>query len=269
MKQDDLTVSEKDGNNSNGNNSNKDFIEKYFEKKPEISFGDKLNLYKLKSEFFIPHLFIPENVISSDYLVDEITEIVSLESYDSSSVLFVKNQNIARSSQLTKIEKFCNNKKTSLIFKKNNPTKYRLYIHNAAGVFPIVFLENYNQHWKVFLVDAAGIKNQHKNKKMNRFWETWFQRSIDNNENHLIVNGYANSWVIDVDNICRNTSSKCIKNSNGSYDMELIVEFRPQRLFYIGSTISGTTLLACLFYLGYDYKRTRKKKLLEKSTDEN
>lgn len=40
--------------------------------------------------------------------------------------------------------------------------------------------------------------------------------------------------------------------------MELVIEFWPQRLFYVGIGISGATLLGCLAYLGYDFMRRKK-----------
>ena len=113
------------------------------------------------------------------------------------------------------------------------------------------------------------------------FWETWMagnwlskdrkwtDRFLDfarndkvvqiPDENHLMVNGYANSWIIDPDEICKNQGF-CIKNDDGTYDMELIVEFWPQRLFYIGLGISGMTLLSCLGYLVIDFVNKRKVK---------
>ena len=39
-----------------------------------------------------------------------------------------------------------------------------------------------------------------------------------------------------------------------------VIEFFPQRWFYLGLLISGTTLLACLGYLGYDFFRRRAKR---------
>jgi len=91
---------------------------------------------------------------------------------------------------------------------------------------------------------------QNNNLSNGSIFETWFKKPIEDNKNHRIVNGYANSWNIDVNKLCNN-NSVCIKNSDGSYDFELVIEFEPQRLFYIGLTISGTTLLACLSYLAY------------------
>jgi hypothetical protein len=123
-----------------------------------------------------------------------------------------------------------------------------------------------------------GSKNfqgtiQNDNLPDGHFWETWLQKPIENNQNHLMANGYANSWVIDTNAICgvdsgRSLSAeeaggnfKCIKNPDGSYDFEMVVEFWPQRLFYVGLGISGLTLLGCVGYLVYDWKRKRKKSL--------
>jgi hypothetical protein len=114
--------------------------------------------------------------------------------------------------------------------------------------------------------------------------------SLNNNsyqlpdDNHLMVNGYANSWIIDPKEICSSniqpqtsnisplasnskslTSNFCTINPDGSYDFEMLVEFWPQRLFYIGLFISGLTLLGCLSYLGYTYIRTKKKSSIRDS----
>jgi hypothetical protein len=103
---------------------------------------------------------------------------------------------------------------------------------------------------------------QNDNLSDGRFYDTWFQKPIDNNANHLMVNGYANSWNFDPNQICLN-NIKCVKNADGSYNFEMIVEFWPQRLFYIGLFISGATLLGCLGYLGWEMVRRRKGKGLE------
>ena len=119
---------------------------------------------------------------------------------------------------------------------------------------------------------------QNDNLPSGKFYETWFEKPIDD-QNHLMVNGYANSWVIDVNKVCgqdseiatpaspslggsldapRNDKAVCVKNPDGTYDMEIVVEFWPQRLFYVGVGISGATLLFCLTYLGFDFYRRKK-----------
>jgi len=84
-------------------------------------------------------------------------------------------------------------------------------------------------------------------------WETWFQKSIDNNGNQLMANGYANSWVIDPGSLCDNND--CIKNSDGTYDFELIAEFRPQRFLYGELLASGIILLGSIGYLIWEARK--------------
>ena len=77
-------------------------------------------------------------------------------------------------------------------------------------------------------------------------FETWGKKPIAEGR-HYLVNGYANSWYIKP------------SDTGGRENYELIVEFWPQRLFYIGLFISLTTLAGCLGYLGYQFtiKRTK------------
>lgn len=93
---------------------------------------------------------------------------------------------------------------------------------------------------------------QNDNLSKGKIWETWFKKPLSE-ENHLMANGYANSWVINVDEVCKIESGKlesiCVKNSDGSYDFELIVEFWPQRLFYLGFFISSVVLLVIVGFI--------------------
>jgi hypothetical protein len=95
---------------------------------------------------------------------------------------------------------------------------------------------------------------QNDNLPDGNIFETWLKKPIDNNRNHLMVNGYANSWIIDSKNLCGN-NNLCVKNADGTYDLEMIVEFWPQRLFYVGLSISLVTFLASIGYLLYNYKK--------------
>ena len=103
---------------------------------------------------------------------------------------------------------------------------------------------------------------QNDNLLKGHIWDTWFKKPLAK-ENHLIANGYANSWWIDIEKVCKVESGKvksfCQKNSDGSYDFELVVEFWPQRLFYLGLLISGITLLGCIGYIGYSFTQKKRK----------
>ena len=97
------------------------------------------------------------------------------------------------------------------------------------------------------------------------FGETWFANSITE-DIHFQVNNYSNSWWIDVDDICKNKDF-CVKNPDGTYDMELIIENKMLKWFYVGMLVSGTALFGCISYLGYDLvKRRRRKRLGEIDT---
>jgi len=317
----------------------------YFNQDKE--YGKIIN-YKINDNFFLPHFYIPKKIIPSKRSVDYLSTILSQKDLDISSAIFFANQNANKPDLL----KFLENEKTTatkppiLEFKKINPTKYRLRIHQASGKFPLIFSESFQDKWKIYLTNtihgvnnAKGALNEYKilagndgdqatseelknfvdkgwvseigdlrekeikhlkwndskqredldykekykidfisknfqdtiqndNLPNGNIFETWLKKPIENNGNHLLANGYANSWLIDTDKICgqnyeiataspRNKKVICIKNSDGTYDFEIVVEFWPQRLFYIGFFISGITLLACFGYLGYSFYKKK------------
>ncbi|MFH0815005.1 MAG: hypothetical protein V1902_02955 [Candidatus Falkowbacteria bacterium] len=91
------------------------------------------------------------------------------------------------------------------------------------------------------------------------FYETWRFNSLANHGSHVKVNGFFNSWIINVDDICAG-KTLCQWNPNGTYDMELILEFSPQRLFYYGLATSIATLflsLASLFFVSLIKKHAK------------
>ena len=69
---------------------------------------------------------------------------------------------------------------------------------------------------------------------------------------HWQINSFANSWWIDTHfirqiPISADTSSQYFKlNQNGSVDFEIVLEFWPQRLFYIGGIFSITLFFSCV-----------------------
>lgn len=188
-------------------------------------------------------------------------------------------------------------------FKKINPTKYRIIVHQAKDSFPLVFSESFHEGWKIYpsrpemktqklmmedlkdykifkgneedqvskeMVMAFIARNwisaldkefisknfqgtiQNDNLSKGHIWDTWFKKSLPE-ENHLMANGYANSWWIDLEEIKK--SGQYVENPDGSSNFELIVEFGPQRLFYLGLLISGLTLFGCCSYLVWDWRK--------------
>ncbi len=313
-----------------------------------------LVLYNSDKQYFLPHFYTPQNSLISGREIADLPKIISSPDWQTRSAVFLASQNtgkgnlleILRQAQDARVVAQDDKKLPTMEFKKINPTKYRIRIHQAQGTFPLIFSESFNEGWKMYLekygVDSlptgrqvairendilanykildgnvddqastselqdyinnnyittlgdgkektiehkkwdpstgSGYEEKYRidfisknfqgtiqndNLPNGNIFETWLRKPIENNQNHLMANGYANSWVVDADAICVNDSAKCIKNADGSYDFEILVEFWPQRLFYVGLAISLTTLLGCILYLGYDWRKRRKQKKLD------
>jgi len=114
---------------------------------------------------------------------------------------------------------------------KVNPTKYKVKVEGAKEPYQLVFSESFHKGWKAYITNKDTFG-------------TLIKRPIPENK-HFLINGYANSWYISPD------------DSHGNENYEIIVEFLPQRFFYVGLWIFFATLLTCLGYLGYALKKEK------------
>ncbi len=299
---------------------------------------------------FLQHFYTPQTIIKSSQNISVLPDIVSQNDYNIRSATYFSDntynaddKSVFNPNAITKTEV----KNTPTIeFKKVNPTKYKVIIHDATSEFPLIFSESFHDGWKAYLTSSNNLKTektkiqneeilknykildgnsddqasidelksyidkgyisslgdlkqknikhvkwdnnkevfdynepykidfiskdfngtiQNDNLDSGHFYETWSKTPISDS-NHSMVNGYANSWNIDPNSICNN-NSKCTKNADGSYDMEFTIEFWPQRLFYLGLIISGTTLIGCIVYLIVDGVKNKKKKEEEKENN--
>jgi hypothetical protein len=132
-------------------------------------------------------------------------------------------------------------------FKKINPTRYLVMVKKARKPFWLVFSESFHEGWKGYIRKGSGGEKQ-GNEPWSALWSAWKDRGrrIEIKE-HFLVNGYANSWYV--------------RPSQAEADQfDIILEFKPQRLFEIGVIISALTLLGCIGYLFASYIRRRSKK---------
>ena len=232
------------------------FMNSLYQNNADVSTFGQIDLIKIPDELFLPKLYIPLKIFNTNG-VSKLPNIVSQNDYVTRSAIYVGNPpNIPNRPKASE--------KTILEYRMISPVKYRVRVHNAEGIFPLVMSESFHEGWKTYLVIPSKLNSQ---SSINNFqsenlqgtiqnnslpagpiYETWFKKPIIDDTNHLMVNGYANSWTIDVNKIC-NDGLKCIRNADGSYDFELVIEFWPQRLYYLGLFISGTTLFICLLYL--------------------
>jgi hypothetical protein len=162
-------------------------------------------------------------------------------------------------------------KKTLVVFKIKNPTQYLVSIKGISRQELLVLNEKYNSEWVVF-GDKGGFLNKklvsngtlHKGSVLMsgdveyKNYSSWLNNEAIKNTSHILANGYANGWIVDPVMVCKESPQSCTKNPDGSYDISLIIEFWPQRLFYLGLFISGTTLFGLTGYSVYTWYKESK-----------
>jgi len=281
-----------------GQDNNRDFG---MNKKGSRIFSSKtLDIYRKGDTQTLPHFYTPKTVrVAKD------VEASIKKRGLSSDVAFYQSKDIAYSSKLQSI----NFTQPLIEYKKINPTKYRIRLHQAKGIFQLIFSENFHPDWKMYFGNnfpSNKLLDQHtwnKQKKLyfvdrmnesdqssreevtemiasgsistigntpndpiqfiskkflntiqndnlpsGHFYETFIKNELTSGFQHAKVNTFANAWIIDTDTLCKQIS--CIKNKNGTYDMELILEFWPQKLKNMTYVISiGTASMLLFAYL--------------------
>ncbi|QQG40420.1 MAG: hypothetical protein HYV37_02505 [Candidatus Levyibacteriota bacterium] len=147
-----------------------------------------------------------------------------------------------------------------ITFTKINPTKYQIKIRNAADPYTLVFQGAYNKDWKLFR--ESGEMSEDENASYTSYFngeikegnhtsiflspqtfDTWGKQTVADKK-HFLVNGYANGWNIDPNDM------------DGKTDYALILEFNTQRIFYGFLLISVITFIGCIILLCYNsYKK--------------
>jgi hypothetical protein len=148
-----------------------------------------------------------------------------------------------------------------LEYKQINPTKYIVNVHQASESFPLIFSESFHSGWKIYVKPALADQGtgkfvsdnnqgtiQNENLDSGHFYDIFLRNPVLSDK-HFLVNGFANAWWIDVEELEKQDIIK--KRADGTYDFSIIIEFEPQKYFYLGLGISGVTLLGCLSYLGF------------------
>ncbi len=122
------------------------------------------------------------------------------------------------------------NPNIKIIFKRINPTKYRVVLLNVEDKFNLIFSENFHKYWKAYLVKW----NEQNSEKLDdgNFYETWFDTAFEiPDKYHWQVNKFANSWLIKPELLINKDDKFYKKNIDGSYNFEIILEFYPQRIY--------------------------------------
>jgi len=93
--------------------------------------------------------------------------------------------------------------------------------------------QSYKEKYYIdFLSEEIKGVIQNDNISGGHFYDTWFHKTISE-EFHQIANGYANYWQIDIEYLNKNFPGILKENADGTYDLEIIVEFWPQKILGI------------------------------------
>lgn len=262
----------------------------------KIFSSREIDLYEVADDTYPAYIMVPEKIT----LMNRVPSTYFETNLPSREAVYIIDQPIEK---LAKIPQ-ASSDRPFVEYKRINPTKYRIRLHQANGTFPLVFHDAFHNKWKLYLnqnpewiqseqfsprfseidrsntissIDAetyvqkgfltnVKAKNpafvsknfsgtvQNNNLPNGAPWETWNMEAVDE-LNHLKVNRFANSWILETDTIC-SLSGVCRKTNNG-YDIELIAEFYPQRIHIASVGLSIVSFFIYLGFVGYGYYKKR------------
>lgn len=135
------------------------------------------------------------------------------------------------------------NSNAKVIFTYVSPVKYKISITNLRNSEKLIFAESFNKYWNLFLDEE------------NNFYfplsdiSYLFKKPLFANT-HNTINDYMNSWLIDPDKIQKNS---IIQDSN---NINLILYYTPQSLFYLTLIFSFGVLTILIVFLFYKFIKT-------------
>lgn len=233
-----------------------------------INSNDFFDLYKLDDRYFLPHFYIPKKI----KIIDRVEQLSdSLFEEKEANVGYIESNDINRKTKLL-IEKQKYSENQKIEYRKIDQTKYRVILRGVKGIIPLIFLDSYHSGWGIYLddfknsslksVDKYVSKSYYGTRQDDRLpsirtFNSLFVKQSPTLD-HLKFNGYSNGWFLDIEDICKE-EGVCYLNKDGSKDVSLIVQFWPQRLYYIGLWVSSFTLIIGILLIFYYRKKYGRK----------
>jgi hypothetical protein len=171
----------------------------------------------------ISNIKIGSNFGNTEMLTGKIYDLnytVNNEAKISTQTLFLNYPNHVNQEEIFKL----NLNPLTTEWKKLSSTNYIIrinYTPQTQNGYFLTFLTTYDQNWKIYLT---------QNGSTNQIPE----------EHHVKTFNYANTWYI-----------------NQTGQLEITIEYEPQKWFFYGSIVSVATLLACLTYLTYNWTKNK------------
>jgi hypothetical protein len=187
------------------------------------SFRKIVDIYPIETSLPFRYIYEPDsNSGSSLFLCTDdrdMPDIVSIAIYD------MVSPNLESITNLDQV----NNILPNISYTKVNKTKYLVTVKNAQRPYILDFNEKFSPYWRLQPANSSKISLENY----------LFSK---NDTNHFPINGYANAWLVD------------------NKDQEnWVLEYTPQRFFYIGSAISVISIIIFGVVVAiYEKNKTRK-----------
>ncbi|MDO8660235.1 MAG: hypothetical protein Q7K54_06630 [Candidatus Parcubacteria bacterium] len=162
-------------------------------------------IFEFDKKIYRPEIYIADPIYTGD-----MTQVIDIQEVSHSSAFIdidtcKKNRNISD---------FCKaghkTPSAEITVKKNNPVQYVIHIRQSQSNYPflLVFQNSYHKDWKL----------------------SFDHKSFLSEEKHVLVNKYANAWIITKD------------DRKGKTDYTLTLNLATQRYFQYGLTVTSLSL---------------------------
>jgi len=205
----------------------------------DSTISGPINLYDI-GQIYLPRLYIPIRAIKTNKPYEEITKAIKEVDPPLRSVFLQSEPDLPETINLPQI---------TLV--KINPSKYKIRVEKATLPYYLVFSTNFHPGWKAYLkplddqIDYSNVVDHNFDGQIREasvpfsfirkdFLQTLPLTPIPE-DRHLIANWYANAWYIKPE------------DAGGAKDYEIIIEYWPQRLFFLGAGVSLATLGVSIF----------------------
>ncbi len=127
-------------------------------------------------------------------------------------------------------------------FTSYNQTKKIVHVSQAKGPFYLTLAESYSSSWRVALTNSKIHGPLHS-------WWPLAKGDAVQAHNHIRLDTHLNGWYIDPRALCSDDKAGCTLRADGSYDIELTIEYVPQRWFTVGLVVLCATLAGAVGFL--------------------
>lgn len=195
-----------------------------------ITAGSQVSTYGISKDEIRETVSIPSKIII-DSMTDTKSEadiIYKLANTDPAQLTIFDNQLEERTlDQLSSIQS-----QASIRYEQVSPVKFRINIYSDNQPFLVNFTYNYDPGWRLVYESS-------------NFFNSLFVKTVS--VQHLVTNGHSNGWIVDPVSVCQDYSDACQQDNNG-YELTIVIEYWPQRIFYLGIIVSVFSLLIFIVF---------------------